>query len=686
MALEQQGANAASALQAANAKLSKSLRREQETVRESRELDQAKTDFISTVSHELRTPLTSTTGYLEVLCDDAVIDEMGKHAVTGIDRNVSRLLGMVEDLLTMGQIDSNQYVVEPKSMSLLPLIESAIRALQPAADAQNVVLSCAVAPGVPDVLADSGSIDRILINLLSNAVKFSSPNSHVIVSAKEPKSLSHFPGRRRLGSSSVDKTCVRIDDLYRTGVYLHMSSAAELECEVNDIVGVLNSQHAALVDRVVVLLADERLWAGEAMTSMSAWVAWRAGMSPAMARSVVAIAERVDELPASVEAFRRGELSLDQMATIARNAPAWTDVQSRDYAVVMTVTQLRHVLRKYPFPALDDDGREVPDADPDAPESGDTASCDTGPVDTPEGDADAEGDAEKSPDSDAAPSPVEEFLSLWQDDDGSFRLSGRLDADAGMIVQAALNEARDRLFQRGEFGAGLADALLEMAQSSLGSVADPARRSRFRVNLFINTDRDERNMADAAGWNVPDAIRRYLTCNGTVTPVFVDNGLPVSVGRAQYVVPARTRTVIEHRDHGVCRVPGCDATLGLEVHHLIHWEHGGRTDTDNLLLVCGKHHRMHHRGRLDITGNADHPDGLEFRNQHGRIITASGAAPTVPTGPPPKPVAVYAHPDGGRMDTGQIYFNPPRTYYDDLRQRLENDTDYLAKIQPPGLR
>ena len=136
-----------------------------------------------------------------------------------------------------------------------------------------------------------------------------------------------------------------------------MSSVAELECEFNDIVGVLNSQHAALVDRVVVLLADERLWAGEGMTSMSAWVAWRAGMSPAMARSVVAIAERVAELPASIEAFRRGELSLDQMATIARNAPAWTDVQSRDYAVVMTVTQLRHVLQKYPFPALDDHGR-----------------------------------------------------------------------------------------------------------------------------------------------------------------------------------------------------------------------------------------------------------------------------------------------------------------------------------------
>jgi len=475
-----------------------------------------------------------------------------------------------------------------------------------------------------------------------------------------------------------------------------MSSVAELECEFNDIVGVLNSQHAALVDRVVVLLADERLWAGEGMTSMSAWVAWRAGMSPAMARAVVAIAERVAELPASIEAFRRGELSLDQMATIARNAPTWTDVQSRDYAVVMTVTQLRHVLQKYPFPALDDHGREVPDTRESANvESGDrSASGDDGCSAEPDTGNDAAAGAVLSSDSEGAPassllplpSGVEEFLSLWQDDDGSFRLSGRLDADAGMIVQAALDEARDRLFQRGDFGAGLADALCEMAQRSLGSVADPARRSRFRVNLFINTDHSERNMADAAGWNVPDAIRRYLTCNGTVTPVFLDNGLPVSVGRSQYVVPARTRTVIEHRDHGVCRVPGCDTTLGLEVHHLIHWEHGGRTDTDNLLLVCGKHHRMHHRGRLDITGDADRPDGLEFRNQHGHLITPSGAAPNPPTGPPPKPVAVYAHPDGGRMDTGQIYFNPPRTYYDDLRQRLGTSNDYLAKIQPPGLR
>ncbi len=461
----------------------------------------------------------------------------------------------------------------------------------------------------------------------------------------------------------------------------NMSSVAGIEREFNDIVGVLNAQHAALVDRVILLLADDCLWAGEAMTSMSAWVAWRAGVAPAMAQSIVAIAERADQLPASIEAFRRGELSLDQMTTIARNAPGWADEQSRDYAIEMTITQLRYVLQKYPFPKLDDEGRERLDH---AETSARVQPDDVAPGET-NSDTHAVSDADAVDSSEAGVPLVEEFLSMWQDENGTFRLTGRFEADAGMVVKAALDETRDRIFQRGEFGAGLAEALHEMAQTSLDSIPDPARRARFRVNLFINTGHSDRGMTDATGWNVLDAIRRFVTCDGTVTPVFVSNGLPVSVGRAQYVVPARIRTVIEHRDHGACRVPGCDATLGLEVHHLIHWEHGGRTDSANLVLVCGKHHRMHHRGRLDITGDADQPDGLEFRNTHGRQIRPSGASPNLPTGPPPTPTATYSHPDGGRMDTGQIYFNPPRTYYDDLRERMRTDNEYLARLQPPDL-
>jgi hypothetical protein len=65
----------------------------------------------------------------------------------------------------------------------------------------------------------------------------------------------------------------------------------------------------------------------------------------------------------------------------------WGDVQSRDDAIVMTVTQLRHVLRKYPFPALDDEGREIEVEAPEVPESADAQSGNTDPVDTSDDEA-----------------------------------------------------------------------------------------------------------------------------------------------------------------------------------------------------------------------------------------------------------------------------------------------------------
>lgn len=192
-------------------------------------------------------------------------------------------------------------------------------------------------------------------------------------------------------------------------------------------------------------------------------------------------------------------------------------------------------------------------------------------------------------------------------------------------------------------------------------------------------------MIDTTGWRVPDSLRRYITCDAMLSSTFIDEGKPVSVGRSQYVVPQRTRTVIEHRDRGCCRVPGCTARHGLEVHHIIHWEYDGPTDTWNLVLICGKHHRMHHRGRLGIEGNADEPDGLEFRNAYGRIIAPSGASPNPATGPPRRPDEPYQHPDGGRLDKRFIYFQPPAPHLEELRTTATSDTEYLNRLAPPWM-
>jgi hypothetical protein len=76
-------------------------------------------------------------------------------------------------------------------------------------------------------------------------------------------------------------------------------------------------------------------------------------------------------------------------------------------------------------------------------------------------------------------------------------------------------------------------------------------------------------------------------------------------------VPPRVRRIIMHRDGERCRVPGCRSALFLEVHHIVHREHGGTHDPSNLLVLCGGHHDLHHDGFITIGGQA--PDALTFR-------------------------------------------------------------------------
>ncbi|MEO9239071.1 MAG: histidine kinase dimerization/phospho-acceptor domain-containing protein, partial [Jatrophihabitantaceae bacterium] len=86
------------------------IERQAEAVQVLRELDQAKSDFVSTVSHELRTPLTSISGYLEMLQDGdgGELTDQTRKMLTVIDRNATRLRNLIEDLLTQSRIDAGR--------------------------------------------------------------------------------------------------------------------------------------------------------------------------------------------------------------------------------------------------------------------------------------------------------------------------------------------------------------------------------------------------------------------------------------------------------------------------------------------------------------------------------------------------------------------------------------------------
>ena len=175
--------------------------------------------------------------------------------------------------------------------------------------------------------------------------------------------------------------------------------------------------------------------------------------------------------------------------------------------------------------------------------------------------------------------------------------------------------------------------------------AEVARRPHAQhTTVVVHVDVDKQVGALHLGPLLTDAERQYLSCDATCEVWFERAGRPIGAGRATRTVNRRLRRALEHRDR-CCVVPGCGATRGLHAHHLRHWENGGLTELDNLVLVCPYHHRLHHAGGITLTGPAHQ---LVVTDADGQALTnASLARP--PTQPPPA-VAPCKGPTGERAD------------------------------------
>jgi signal transduction histidine kinase/CHASE3 domain sensor protein len=156
--------------------------REQELVASLRDLDNAKTDFVSTVSHELRTPLTSIAGYLEMLDDGDAgpMTEPQRRMLAVIERNTARLRSLIEDLLVLSRIESGTLQSARREIEFGWLVTSAVAAVGPVAEEAGVVVETEIGAGLTGK-ADPEQMDRVLMNLLSNAVKFTPKGGRVRV-------------------------------------------------------------------------------------------------------------------------------------------------------------------------------------------------------------------------------------------------------------------------------------------------------------------------------------------------------------------------------------------------------------------------------------------------------------------------------------------------------------------------
>ncbi|AMY53355.1 HNH endonuclease signature motif containing protein [Rhodococcoides fascians] len=102
---------------------------------------------------------------------------------------------------------------------------------------------------------------------------------------------------------------------------------------------------------------------------------------------------------------------------------------------------------------------------------------------------------------------------------------------------------------------------------------------------------------------------RQLACDCLLTAIVMDeNGNPLNLARTARTVTAKQKRALTARDHG-CAFPGCGKPAAwTEGHHIWHWADGGPTDMDNLVLLCGFHHRLIHHSDWEVfIGTDQHP-------------------------------------------------------------------------------
>ena len=147
-------------------------------------LENTRQEFVANVSHELRTPLSLIKGYIETLLDGAKDKpDVAERFLRTIERNANRLALLIEDLLTISQLESGKTVLNLARVDLGRAAERALEDFQPAARKKRVKLTNAVPPDIA-VRADANRLHQVFANLVDNAVKYGRAEGTVVVSAR----------------------------------------------------------------------------------------------------------------------------------------------------------------------------------------------------------------------------------------------------------------------------------------------------------------------------------------------------------------------------------------------------------------------------------------------------------------------------------------------------------------------
>jgi two-component system phosphate regulon sensor histidine kinase PhoR len=155
-------------------------------ITELKQLDQVRSDFVANVSHELRTPLSILRGYIETLLDNPKTSQRKLSRVLNVMERHSKRLGLlVDDLLSLAQLESSNTKLEVSEVRVEELLSDVIRDWKEKLAAKNLKVIVDLGPGVETIRADETRLHEVLDNLLENAVKYSREGGEIRLEAAQ---------------------------------------------------------------------------------------------------------------------------------------------------------------------------------------------------------------------------------------------------------------------------------------------------------------------------------------------------------------------------------------------------------------------------------------------------------------------------------------------------------------------
>lgn len=315
---------------------------------------------------------------------------------------------------------------------------------------------------------------------------------------------------------------------------------------------------------VLTSLEDAEAWIDDGAHDMAHWASMQLGISRWKAERWLAAGRALRTLPATADAFERGELGIDKVVELAR------------------------------FAAFDDEDGLVRWA----------RGVSSGAI-RRVGDLRARGGIAE----DTVAAERDRWLEYRYTDGGRrFRLDAELPSAAGAVVARTLDRLGDEIppmpDEEDLVGARRADALVALCSAR---IADDADQDRATVVVHAELDAvlDDANALIEDGPVIGGTTLRRLLCNARLQAVVEHpDGTVRAIGRLTREPAPWMMRQLRHRD-GTCRFPGCDARRFTQAHHVEWWSRGGATDLDNLVLVCAFHHRLVHEHGWGLTRDGD---------------------------------------------------------------------------------